>query len=66
MMIFVSINLSFVSFASSAMLWTPHLRRQHTCAMSGLYGVAGVHSKEVCMTLLIPTEILNTLMILFL
>jgi hypothetical protein len=68
-----------VSFASSAVTWTPLSalrRRQHTCAISGLYGVVGVHSKEACATLLnhatshlktlIPTELLNALMILFL
>jgi hypothetical protein len=54
----------------------PLLRRRHTCVISGLYGVAGVHFKEVRATLLyhvalhlktlISTKLLNTLMILFL
>jgi hypothetical protein len=60
-------------------LWTPMTplrRRRHTCAISDLYGVTNVHFKEVRATLLnhaashlktlIPTELLNTLMILFL
>jgi hypothetical protein len=80
MMIFnVSIHLSFVSFASLAAPWTPPpplRRRRHTCSISGLSGVTSVYSKEVCTTLLnhtashpktlIPSELLNTLMILFL
>jgi hypothetical protein len=76
---YVSINLSFVSFASSASLWTPlpPLRcHRHTCTISSLYGVTGVHSKEAHVALLnhtmshlktlIPTELLNNLMIIFL
>jgi hypothetical protein len=43
--------------------WTPLRRRWHTCIISGLYGVTGVHSKEARVTLLILTELLNTLMI---
>jgi hypothetical protein len=39
-----------VSFASLAASWTPRWRHQHTCAISGLYGVTGVHSKETCTT----------------
>jgi hypothetical protein len=58
--------MSFVSFASSAAPWTPLRHRRHTCAISGLYGVIGVHFKEARTTLLIPTELVNTLMILFL
>jgi hypothetical protein len=67
------------SFASSVASWTslPPLRRhQHTCAISGLYGVTGVHSQEAHMTLLnhaashlktlISMELVNTLIIRFL
>jgi hypothetical protein len=55
--------MSFVSFASSAALWTPLHCRQHTCTISNLYGVTDIHSKEAHTTLQILTEILNTLMI---
>jgi hypothetical protein len=38
-------------------------RRWHTYAISDLYGVINVHFKETRVTLLIRTELLNTLMI---
>jgi hypothetical protein len=49
-----------VSFTSSVVPWTPLRRRRQTCA------IFSVHSIEAHVTLLIPTELLNNLMILFL
>jgi hypothetical protein len=42
------------SFASLVAPWTPPhplRRRRHTCAISGLYGVTSIHSKEVHATI---------------